>query len=288
MDLLLVGQLALNGILLGLVYGLIGLGLALILGVMGVLNIAHGTLYVLGGYLSFVISVLLGLPPILGVIIAVAGTFLVGVIINLGIVIPVSNDPTRVMMITFGVAIVLEQIVLIIFGGNPVATPPLVRSSVTLGQLYAQSQILLSACVSVVFAILTILFLRKTKTGKSMRMVAQNLEIAQSLGVRTKRVASIALGIGSSFAGLAGALLIPVYLDYPQAQWNPLTAAFVVVVVGGLGSVTGSMVGGIIFGILETIGSFFFPAGSDIFVFVLIVIIILVRPTGLFGSSDRI
>ncbi|HZW54837.1 MAG TPA: branched-chain amino acid ABC transporter permease [Nitrososphaerales archaeon] len=288
MDPVLLGQLALNGVVLGLVYGLVGLGLSLVLGVMGVLNIAHGALYVIGGYFAFIVSAELDLSPILGVLVAVLGTFLVGVIIDRGIVSPVSNDPARVMMITFGLAIVLGQLALLTFGGNPVTTRPIIASSVVFGPFYVQSQTLLASLVGVAVAGLTVVFLMRTKVGKSMRMVSQNVEAAQSIGIRTKRIMSIALGLGSAFSGLAGALLIPIYLDFPDAQWKPLTAAFVVVIVGGLGSVTGSMVGGLLFGILETVGSYFFPAGSDIFVLVLIIAIILVRPTGLFGSKDRI
>ncbi|MCL5067939.1 MAG: branched-chain amino acid ABC transporter permease, partial [Thaumarchaeota archaeon] len=226
MDLVLLIQLALNGIVLGLVYGLVGLGLALVLGVMGVLNIAHGALYMIGGYFTFVVSVQLGLSPILGVLVAIAGTFLIGVVIDRGVISMVSNDHTRVMIITFGLAVILGQVSLLIFGGNTVAAPPIVRSSVVFGPFYLQSQILLASLIGVAVAGLTVVFLMKTRTGKFMRMISQNAEAAQSIGVRTKRISSIALGLGSSFSGLAGALLIPVYLDSPYTQWTPLIAAF--------------------------------------------------------------
>ncbi|MDG6907964.1 MAG: branched-chain amino acid ABC transporter permease [Nitrososphaerota archaeon] len=288
MDLSLLGQLAFNGVLLGLVYGLVGLGLALALGVMGILNISHGALYMLGGYLTFYFAQQLGLPPVADVILAVAGIFVVGVLIDRTLVQTTGYDETSVMMVTFGLAIILGQIALLVWGGNPISTKPILQSTMIFGSLYTQSQIFLSSIVGVAVAALTILFLRKSKMGKAMRMVSQNREAANVLGVSTAKISAISLGIGSCYAGLAGALLTPVYLVYPDAQWAPLIAAFVVVIVGGLGSVSGAMIGGLIYGILETIGSYFIPAGSEIMVLVLIIIVILIRPSGLFGTRSRV
>ena len=121
-----------------------------------------------------------------------------------------------------------------------------------------------------------------------MRMVAQNSEAALSLGVNSRWIFAVALGIGSLYAGLAGSLLSPITFVYPDYQWFPLIYAFVVVIIGGLGSVIGSVVGGLIFGILETVGQVIFPSSSDVLVFLLIIAIILLRPRGLFGAKDRV
>ncbi len=281
-------QLALNGILIGLVYGLIGLGLSLVLGIMGVLNISHGALYMLGGYLAYAVTTQMHLSPIVGVMAAIGGIFVVGLFIERILIEPVSNDQTSVMMITFGLAIILSQVALLIWGGYPVSNAEFLTSSLTFGRFYADPQIVISSIIGIVIAIMTILFLRKTKIGKAMRMVSQNREAASIVGVSSTRVFALALGIGSSFAGLAGALLTAVYSDAPSAEWTPLIAAFVVVVVGGLGSVAGSMIGGLIYGILLQVGDAIIPSGSDILVLVLIILIILVRPSGLFGSKDRV
>jgi len=159
---------------------------------------------------------------------------------------------------------------------------------VLLGPFYSQSQTVIAAVLGVCISLATIVFLRRTKTGKSMRMLAQNRDIAKILGVSVTRVSAISLGIGSSYAAIAGALLTPIYLNFPDAQWKPLIAAFVVVIIGGLGSVAGSVVGGLIYGLLETLGSYVVPSGSDILVLVFIIAIILVRPTGLFGVKERL
>jgi branched-chain amino acid transport system permease protein len=288
MDSSLVAQLALNGVLLGLVYGLVGLGLALVLGIMGVLNIAHGAFYMLAGYISYLIAVQFGLSPVIGVLAAVGAIFFIGMAVDQLFVGRAENDPTRVMMITFGIAIVIEQIAIIKWGGNPATPPAFSNLTLSFAGLYMQTQLLIASSLGVILAILTIFFLRLSKVGKAMRMVSQNKEMAGILGVSTKKISAISLGLGSCYAGIAGALLTPVYNVYPDSQWQPLVAAFVVVVVGGLGSISGSMIGGLIYGMLESFGSYYLPAASDIMVLVLIVAIILVRPYGLFGQKDRI
>ena len=189
-------------------------------------------------------------------------------------------------MITFGFAIIAEEVILLVWGGIPVAMRPIVSGSLVLGQLYAQSEVVLSGVAAFAIALLTVVFLNRTRTGKSFRMVSQNREAAETLGVNAKRVSALALALGSGYAGLAGTLLSPVYFVSPDAQWSVLTAAFVIVILGGLGSVFGSMVAGLIYGMLETLGSFLIPAGSDIMVLSLIILIIIVRPSGLFGSRE--
>lgn len=285
MDLSLLEQLALDGMLLGLVYGLVGLGLSLVLGVMNILSIAHGAVYVLGAYLAFSASLHFGIPPPGAILVGVGGAFLVGLLLD-RLISPVGSDATSVSMITFGFAIVVEEVILLVWGGIPVAMRPVVTGSIVLGPLYAQSEVLLSAVAAAIVAALTVFFLKRTKTGRSFRMVSQNKEAAEFLGVNTKFVSALALALGSAYAGLAGTMLSPVYFVSPDAQWSVLTAAFVIVILGGLGSVVGSMTAGLIYGVLETVGSVLIPAGSDILVLGLIILIIIVRPTGLFGSRE--
>ena len=285
MDTSLLAQLALDGVMLGFVYGLVGLGLSLVLGVMNILSIAHGAVYVLGAYIAFSASLQFGIPPLGAILVGVGGAFAVGLLLD-RLISPVGSDGTSVSMITFGFAIIVEEVILLVWGGIPVAMRPVVTGSVVLGQLYAQSEVLLSAIAAGAVAALTVFFLKRTKTGKSFRMVSQNKEAAELLGVNSKMVSALALGLGSAYAGLAGTMLSPVYFVSPSAQWSVLTAAFVIVILGGLGSVVGSMVAGLIYGVLETVGSFLIPAGSDILVLGLIIVIIIVRPAGLFGSRE--
>ncbi len=284
-----VEQISVNAILLGLVYGMVGLGLSLVLGIMNVLNISHGSMYILGGYLTYYISEQLHYAPILGLAFAAVVTFGLGVVFELIFVDRVSNDPTRVMLITFGIAIIIEQVTLLIWGGTAIPTPALVKGFTTVGRVIDfQNEQLLAALTGIGVAVITSLFLRFTEFGRAMRMVSQNSEAALSIGVNSRWVFAVALGIGSLYAGLAGSLLSPITFVQPNYQWLPLLFAFVVVAVGGLGSVIGSIIGGLIFGILETIGEVVFPSSADILVFVLIIVIILVRPRGLFGAKERI
>ncbi len=281
-------QIIVNAILLGLVYGMVGLGLSLVLGIMNVLNISHGTMYILGGFLTYYVSQQMHYPVVLGFLFAAAVTFLLGVLIEVVFIQRVSNDPTRVMLITFGIAIIIGQISLLIWGGTAIATPALVNGFTVVGGVVDfQTQELVAATVAIAVAVGTTFFLRVSRFGKAMRMVAQNSEAALSVGVSPRWIFAISLGIGSLYAGIAGSLLGPVSFVYPDYQWFPLIYAFVVVVVGGLGSVIGSIVGGLIFGILETVGQVLYPSSADVFVFVLIIAIILIRPRGLFGEKDR-
>jgi branched-chain amino acid transport system permease protein len=285
MDYALLAQLAIAGMLLGLVYGLVGLGLSLVLGVMNVLSIAHGAVYILGAYFAFSASLQVGIPPLGAILVGVGGAFCVGLFMDV-LISPVASDGTSVSMITFGFAIIVEEVVLLVWGGIPVAMRPVVSGSLVFGKLYAQSEVVLSAVAAFAIALLTVVFLNRTRMGKSFRMVSQNREAAETLGVNAKRVSALALALGSAYAGLAGTLLSPVYFVSPDAQWSVLTAAFVIVILGGLGSVVGSMVAGLIYGVLETLGSFLIPAGSDIMVLSIIILIIIVRPSGLFGSRE--
>jgi branched-chain amino acid transport system permease protein len=282
-------QIIVNAILLGLVYGMVGLGLSLVLGIMNVLNISHGTMYILGGFLTYYVAGQLHYSPILGFLFAAGVTFLLGVLFEVIFINRVSNDPTRVMLITFGLAIIIGQISLLIWGGTAIATPALVNGFTTVGRVVDfQTEELLAAIVAIAVAVGTTFFLRLSRFGKAMRMVAQNSEAAMSVGVSPRWIFAISLGIGSLYAGIAGSLLSPISFVYPDFQWFPLIYAFVVVVVGGLGSVIGSIVGGLIFGILETVGQVLYPSSADVFVFVLIIVIILIRPRGLFGTKDRV
>jgi branched-chain amino acid transport system permease protein len=282
-------QVIVNAIMIGLVYGMVGLGLSLVLGIMNVLNISHGTMYILGGFLTYFVAGQHHLSPVLGFVFAAAVTFSLGVIFEVVFIHRVSNDPTRVMLITFGLAIMIGQISLLIWGGTAIATPAIINGFTVLGGVVDfQTEELLAAIVAVAIAIGTTFFLKVTRFGKAMRMVSQNSEAALSVGVNPRWVFAISLGIGSLYAGIAGSLLSPISYASPDYQWFPLIYAFVVVVVGGLGSVAGSIVGGLIFGILETVGQIIFPSSADVFVFLLIIIIILVRPRGLFGAKDRV
>src|SRR5216683_6312781 len=175
MDYGLLAQLAVAGMLLGLVYGLVGLGLSLVLGVMNVLSIAHGAVYILGAYFAFSASLQLGIPPLAAILVGVGGAFCVGLFIDV-LISPVALDGTSVSMITFGFAIIVEEVVLLFWGGIPVAMRPIVSGSLVFGKLYAQSEVVLSAVASFAIALLTVVFLKRTRTGKSFRMVSQNRE----------------------------------------------------------------------------------------------------------------
>ncbi len=284
----LVEYISVDAVLLGLVYGMVGLGLSLVLGVMNVLNISHGSMYILGGYLTYYASVELHYPPLVSFAFAGVVTFLLGVFFELIFVERVSNEAERVMLLTFGLAIIIEELALLKWGGTSIPTPELVRGFTKVGAVAVQNGEVLAASAGVAIAIITAVFLRYTNFGRAMRMVSQNREAALSVGVNSKWVFAIALGIGSLYAGLAGAFLSPINLVYPDYQWYPLLYAFAVVVVGGLGSVAGSMIGGLIFGILETIGEVYYPSSADILVLILIIVIILIRPRGLFGAKERV
>ena len=298
MSLLALTEQVINGLIIGTFYALAALGLSLIFGVLKIVNFAHGELYMLGGFVYYVFASLLGLPPIVAVLVAFIGLFLVGMAIERLLIDPIYRGKVErvdeyAIMITFGLAILLQNLMLSIFGPWTQRPEAIFRGRLEIGALIVSGDRLTAAAVGVVLICLMLYLLRYTWAGKAMRAVSQDRETASIVGVDAKLTGMLAFGFGAALAGAAGALIGPVFLVYPSMGVIPAIKAYVIVVLGGLGSVPGAILGALILGQVETLATVLIPdttralAYKDAYGLVLLVIILVLRPQGLFGEKVR-
>jgi branched-chain amino acid transport system permease protein len=290
LDLLL--QFIASGVVQGSAYVLVAVGLTLVFGVLGTANFAHGEFYMLGGFGGALAASWLGLPLIGAAAASFVGLAIVGGLLDLAVFRPamVRSGPAGVVVASFGLAVALQNTALLAFGPQPV----LLRSSlgaipVVMGPVVLTAQRVLVPVVALVMMTALGLMLRYSWAGRALRAAAQNGVAAQVCGVDPRRVALLTFAIAAAFAGAAGALMASVYTVDPQTGAAVTLKAFVVVILGGMGSVAGAAVAGLGLGIAEALVSAYLGNGlRDIFGFALVILVLLVRPQGLFGRvADR-
>ena len=274
------------GLMLGGIYGLVSIGLNLIFGVIRIVNFAHGELVMLGMYGAYLAYAVLGLDPYISALVVAPALFLVGMILYRLVLQPLQNESAMQIFATFGLLIILQNVVLAITRGEGYSVPSKV-ASVTLGL----GEVRVTASRLIIFAAVTAtaialhLFLKHTLTGKSIRAVTQDRQSARLMGINVERTFTITFGIGAGLAGLAGVLLSPIYTLSPGIGGNFVLAAFAVVVLGGLGSVAGAYVGGLIVGLVEAFAGYYIdPELKQAIWFLIFLAVLIVRPTGLFGQ----
>jgi branched-subunit amino acid ABC-type transport system permease component len=266
----------LNGISIGLSIALIAAGLTLIFGVMDIVNFAHGEFYMLGAYGTIVILPLVG-NFWLGLVLAALGVGLFGAALERLTLKPIrERDPLQSLIVTFGFILVLQQLILEIFGGSPRGMPTPISGTINVaGITYPWVRIAAIVGALAVLAALFV-FLSKTRLGIHMRASAQDLDAARTLGVRSDRVFSMSFAISTALAALAAGFMAPI---------GVIIDAFIVVIVGGLGSVVGAIVAALIIGLTQSMTVLVLPPYmSQIIALGLLVIVLLVKPTGLFGE----
>jgi branched-chain amino acid transport system permease protein len=293
-----IGEQMLNGLVISTFYALTALGLSIIFGVLRIVNFAHGELYMVGGYAFYLLVATLGIPPLLAVPMAAALVFAVGAGIERTLVRPVfggkiDRPDEYAIMITFALAILLQNLMLGIFGPWPKRPEPIFRGTVEIGELIVSGDRLAAAAVGVGLIVAVVLVLHYTWAGKAVRAVSQDRAAAEILGVKVDFVGNLAFAIGAALAGAAGALLGPVFNVTPTMGVIPVIKAYVIVVLGGLGSVPGAIVGALILGQVENLATVLIPdtsralAYKDAYGLVVLVLVLLLRPQGLFGERDR-
>lgn len=281
-------SLALSGIEYGLVLGLMAAGLSLIYGVMGNVNTAHGTFYMLGGFLLFLLSIA-GLPTPAAIAIAVAASFALGIAVIFALPanlrIAVSSDDANLTMITMlMLAIAVEYLLDVLTGGVTLPVPSLAIGSFTLSHVAFTYQSIIAAVMSAAVYAALAAFLRYSKIGKAIRAYSQNQELAEALGVEGSKIVALAFGIGVALAALSGTLLTPIYGVNSSSGWDMLVIAFIIVTLGGLGSIFGSLIGSMIYGIGYSLLSYYMPTYTYIILLVIIYVIIILKPTGIMGE----
>ena len=280
-----------NGILIGSVYALIGMGLTLIFGVMRTINFAHGDFVVLGMYVAVFFSGLLGWDPYLSLLIAMPFGFLLGIFIQRVILIRIIDAPPETSMLaTLGVSLILANILLLGFGGEPKSVHVSYASSTfKLGQVNFSIVLLLAGLATVIVTAALYVFLNKTEIGRAIRATAENRLGAELVGVNTKKIQSIVFGLSLTLALTAGVALIPLLFATPTVTGPLFTLkAFVVTVLGGLGNMGAAIAGGILLGIVEIFGASYLSSEyRDAYGLLVFLMVLLLKPEGLFGKSVK-
>ena len=281
-------QILVNGILEGGILAVVALGFSLVWGIMNIINLAHGAFVMLGAYFSYVLFTSFGIDPFLSVPLAFVAMFALGYAIQKYVINFVVRAPIlTTFLLTFGLSLLLVNIVLLIFHGDSKAvTPSYLGSNFALGPVTIAWTKLWTLVVSAAITAIMALWLGRSKMGRAIRATAMDLGAAQLSGVRVANVYAIVFGLGAGLAGAAGVL---VGLNQPL---NPtmgdayIIKAFVVCVLGGLGSVQGALVGGLVFGIIEALGSQYIGTGvPDAVALVVLIAVLIVRPTGIMGKA---
>jgi branched-chain amino acid transport system permease protein len=281
-------QSVLSGLLIGGVYALIGTGLTLIFGVMRVINFAQGDLVMLGMYITFFLFRDLGVDPFVSVVITLPALFLVGAFLQRTLIDKALDAlPQNQILLTIGIGLVLSNAAMIAFTSDyRILTTSYSSSSVAIGDVHLSTPLVF--CFAITLAITAVLywFLSNTETGRAIRATAQDRDAAQLMGVNVRRMGIIAFALGSGLAGAAGSLIAPTYYIYPQVGGAFTLKAFVVVVLGGMGSVVGASLGGLLIGTAESLSAAYLGSGTkEICVYVIFLLILLLKPSGLLGKS---
>ena len=276
----------LNGFVLGLLYAIIALGFMLILGTMEVINFSHGVLFALGGYFALTLTPAVGwwgalllAPLLVGV---------VGLGLELGVRRTYGKDPLFGLLFTFGAALALEEVIRIVWGprGYTVSAPAFVAGPFHLGFVFYSKYRVLVAVLAVVLLALVWWFLEKTPYGAIIKAGAHDSEMVRALGIDLTRMRNLVFGFGTVMAGMAGAIAAPMWSLKPTIGAEAVMPAFIVVVIGGIGSFWGAVLGGLMVGMASGLSNLVVPRGSILVMYVLMTVILLWRPRGLMGQKS--
>ena len=280
-----------NGISLGSVYAIIALGYTMVYGIAKMLNFAHGDVIMVGAYISFCVTQYLGLPALVSVVAAMAVCTLLGIVIERLAYKPLRQATSLAVLITaIGVSYFLQNMALLIWGSNPKSFASVVNfGNLHLfdGKLVITSEALTTVLANIVIMIALTLFTGKTKIGKAMRAVSEDKGAAELMGINVNATISMTFAIGSALAAIAGVLLCSSYPTLmPTTGSMPGIKAFTAAVFGGIGSIPGAMIGGILLGIIEILGKAYVSTElGDAFVFAVLIVVLLVKPSGLLGKT---
>ncbi|HUA09874.1 MAG TPA: branched-chain amino acid ABC transporter permease [Candidatus Acidoferrales bacterium] len=276
-----------NGLILGAFYAVVAIGLSLIMNLTGTINMAHGSFMTLAGYLAFAL-VSAGTNYWFALAVAPILTLIVGVLMERTLIRPLYHrDPVYSLLLTFGLSLIAEETYRLIWGDNgvPFSPPVALQNAVSLGFTYFPAYRLFIAGALLVIIIALVFFLQRTRYGLRLRAAVQDHEMIAALGTNTQLLYMINFGLGILIAGVAGVLAAGMLGLNPQSGNALLMPAFVTVIVGGMGSIFGAVAGGMLIGLTISIVTLYIPAASEIAMYILMAVILLVRPRGLFGEE---
>jgi len=280
-------QQILNGVLIGSVYSLMALGLTLIYGILHIPNFAHGNKYMLGAFISLTLVSLFKINYWLAILLSMVVLALIGLLVERYIYLPLRDQPhINSFIAAIGLLLLLEGIAFAIWGGEWHRFPFAYRQNLNFFGITITLHRLLVIVAAAVLILLLQLFIKKTTLGWTIEAVAQDREGAQLVGINVQWVSGMAFAIGTALAAAASSLIAPVYLVYPAMGSLPLIKAFVVIILGGMGSLPGAVIGGYLLGLIESLaGGYISMIYADLFAFAVLVIVLAIKPTGLFGKK---
>ena len=285
-----IAQAVVNGLLIGGIYALVSIGVTLIFGVVKIVNFAQGEFVMIGMYISYFLAASLGIDPLVSLFVSMPALFVVGILLQhflIRRVLALGDMPQ--IFLTFALSLLLVNVALLLFTANyRTVQTSYSETALHIGALYIPLAKLIAFAVAMLLSGLLWVFLHATDLGKAMRAAAQNRDVAMLMGINPDRVFCVAVGVALALAGAAGSLLMPFYPAYPLVGQVFVLMAFVAVVLGTLGNVTGALIASLMMGVAESLGIQFVGADSGlIVVFAMLLLTLAVRPNGLFGGRSR-
>lgn len=281
-------QAIVNGTILGMNYALMALGLTLIFAIMGVLNFAHGQMYVLGGFVMYFVYTELGLGYVAGFVAAVATLALVGVAFERFFfrrALRIATREESTMLLAAGTALLLESLILVLFGEKQRGMPPMVSGVYQVFGTYIPAGRALIFFIALAAVVLFILFMQYTKPGRALRAIAQDKEVTALQGVNINRYSALGFAIGAGLTGFAGALLVTVFAVNSGLGISVSIKAFIMVMLGGAGVVSGAIIGAFVLGYAEALGYALIPGSMTyLLIFIGLIMFLVLRPQGIMGK----
>lgn len=276
-----------NGIFIGAMYGLAASGLSLIFGVLNIVNFAHGEFIMIAMYITYFAGALLGVNPLVSILISIPIMVLLGIFVERFLIDRIINSSDMAQIfLTVGLGLVLSNLALIFIGGNYLSVHVgYATESFKLGDLMIVKANLLTFVIAIITFIVVSVLLKYTLIGKAIRATSQDRATAQLMGVNTRFLYTVAFGLGMVLVAISAALLAIMFPVYPNIGSHFVVICFVIVVLGGLGSLPGALVGGIIVGVIEILCGYYINIGwKDVVPFLVLILCLLVRPQGIFGN----
>jgi branched-chain amino acid transport system permease protein len=282
-------QQAINGILVGSIYALIAMGLTLEYGILNIPNFAHGVLYTLGAYLTFLVAVVLGFNYWVAILFAMVALAIIGMLVHRFVYFPLVKAPhLNSFIAAIGVILLFKAVMLLIWGPDFQRFPPVNEEVLNLFGIVITAQRVLIIAITMILIILLNLFIKKTIVGATIEALAQDREGALLVGINVNRVETLVFALGSALAAVAAGLISPIFLVYNTMGDSVIMKAFVIIILGGMGSIPGAIIGGYVIGLVESLcGAYLSSDFNEIMAFAILIGVLAFKPTGLFGAKSR-
>jgi branched-chain amino acid transport system permease protein len=282
-----IAQLLVSGVMLGGIYAIMSIGLTLIFGVLKIVNFAHGEFLMLAMYVAWAIASLAGVNAYAAMIVVIPVLFGFGMLVYLLIIRSAVDKPHLIVVFaTMGLSIVMQNLALVLMTADLRDVPPLFGGApIRIGPLYLRVELVLGFLISVVVTLALMAFMKRSYLGKAIRATVQDRDAAMLMGINVPRLFLLTFAGGSALVGLAGCIMLPLYSTFPTVGLNFVLIAYVVVVLGGMGSMGGALLGGMCIGIVQSLSGYYIaPAYGQLFYFLVFLLVMIFRPDGLFGQ----